>query len=95
MKLVGGDSGRYEHETFVEEVLLAPSERAIVDVLFDTPGSVSLEHRTPGHAYDLGTIVVADEPIDQSFRHDFERLRTSAELTAERARIDAVRDATA
>ncbi len=28
MKLVGGDSGRCEHETFVEEVLLAPSERA-------------------------------------------------------------------
>jgi FtsP/CotA-like multicopper oxidase with cupredoxin domain len=38
MKLVGGDSGRYEHETFVEEVLLSPSERAIVDVLFDVPG---------------------------------------------------------
>src|SRR5438067_1949448 len=38
MKLVGGDSGRHEHETFVEEVLLAPSERAILDVLFDTPG---------------------------------------------------------
>ena len=38
MKLVGGDSGRYEHETFVDDVLLAPSERAIVDVLFDTPG---------------------------------------------------------
>src|SRR5918993_2309628 len=40
MKLVGGDSGRYEHETFVEEVLLSPSERAVVDVLFDTPGEV-------------------------------------------------------
>src|SRR3954471_9236357 len=26
-KLVGGDSGRYERETFVDEVLLAPSER--------------------------------------------------------------------
>src|SRR6266480_1302938 len=36
-KLVGGDSGRYERETFIEEVLLAPSERAVVDVLFDTP----------------------------------------------------------
>ncbi|MGH7464058.1 MAG: multicopper oxidase family protein, partial [Longimicrobiales bacterium] len=47
MKLVGGDSGRYEHETFVDEVLLAPSERAILDVLFDAPGPVSLEHRTP------------------------------------------------
>src|SRR5215204_4017143 len=31
-KLVGGDSGRYERETFVEAVLLSPSERAVVDV---------------------------------------------------------------
>ena len=92
MKLVGGDSGRYEHESFVEEVLLSPSERAIVDVLFDTPGSVSLEHRTPGHTYNLGTIVVSDEPIEQSFLRDFEVLRTSAELTAERAKIDRARD---
>ena len=35
LKLVGGDSGRYEREEFVESVLLSPSERAIVDVLFD------------------------------------------------------------
>ena len=28
MKLVGGDSGRCEHETFVDEVVIAPSERA-------------------------------------------------------------------
>ena len=47
MKLVGGDSGRYERETFVDEVLLAPSERAVVDVLFDAAGDVRLEHRTP------------------------------------------------
>ena len=38
MKLVGGDSGRVEHEEFVSEVLLAPSERAVVDVLLDQPG---------------------------------------------------------
>jgi hypothetical protein len=38
MKLVGGDSGRYENETFVEEVLLTPSERAIIDVRFERPG---------------------------------------------------------
>ena len=55
-KLIGGDSGRYERETFVEEVLLAPSERAIVDVLFDTPGQVRLEHRTPDRVYDLGGV---------------------------------------
>jgi FtsP/CotA-like multicopper oxidase with cupredoxin domain len=88
MKLVGGDSGRYEHETFVEEVLLAPSERAVLDVLFDTSGSVPLEHRTPGHTYELGTIGVTDEPIEQSFSREFERLRTDPELAAERASVD-------
>ena len=59
-KLVGGDSGRYERETFIDEVLLAPSERAVVDVLFDTPGQVRLEHRTPDHIYDLGAFTVTD-----------------------------------
>ena len=37
MKLVGGDSGRVEHEQFVEDVVLAPSERAVVDVLSTRP----------------------------------------------------------
>jgi FtsP/CotA-like multicopper oxidase with cupredoxin domain len=88
MKLVGGDSGRYEHETFVEEVLLAPSERAVLDVLVDTPGPVPLQHRTPGHTYELGTISVTDEAVEQSFAREFEGLRTDSELAAERARID-------
>ena len=33
MKLVGGDSGHYEQEEFVDDVVLAPSERVVVDVL--------------------------------------------------------------
>src|SRR6266850_7135174 len=56
MKLVGGDSGRYETEQFVDNIIIAPSERYIVDVLFDEPGNVVLKHYTPGHAYDLATI---------------------------------------
>ena len=47
MKLVGGDSGHVEHEAFLTEVMLAPSERIVVDVLFDQPGLVTLEHRHP------------------------------------------------
>ena len=39
MKVVGGDSGRVEREEFVESVVLAPSERAVVDVLFEEPGA--------------------------------------------------------
>ena len=40
MKLVGGDSGHVEHEQFVDEVVLAPSERVVVDVLFDQAGEL-------------------------------------------------------
>src|SRR5262249_44847626 len=40
MKLVGGDSGHVEREELVEGVILAPSERVIVDVLFEEPGDL-------------------------------------------------------
>ena len=86
MKLVGGDSGRYQRETFVEEVLLAPSERAIVDVQFDRAGVARIEHRTPDHVYDLGAITVV--PTNQAFA----ALRVDAELTAIAADLDADRD---
>jgi FtsP/CotA-like multicopper oxidase with cupredoxin domain len=87
MKLVGGDSGRHERETFVEEVLLSPSERAVVDVLFDAPGEVRLEHRTPDHVYDLGSFSVADTAAGDAAA-SFEVLRADPELTAERRSIE-------
>jgi FtsP/CotA-like multicopper oxidase with cupredoxin domain len=86
MKLVGGDSGRCEREEFVDEVLLAPSERAVVDVLFDTPGEVHLEHRTPDHTYDLGTFSVAGDAGGDAAA-SFEELRADPELSTERQRI--------
>ncbi len=91
MKLVGGDSGRYEHEAFVEEILLAPSERAVIDVAFPAAGSVRFEHRTPDHTYVLGAITVVDEPVEPSLLADFHRLRTDPALSAERLRLDADR----
>jgi len=47
MKLIGGDSGRYEHEELVDQVLLAPSERAVVEVVVERPGQLAVEHYTP------------------------------------------------
>ena len=41
---------------FVDEVILAPSERVVIDVLFDQPGAVRLEHRTPERTYRLASI---------------------------------------
>ncbi len=62
MKLVGADAGHYEHEELVDEVLLAPSERVVVDVLFPDAGELELQHRTPERIYRLASITVADEP---------------------------------
>jgi FtsP/CotA-like multicopper oxidase with cupredoxin domain len=87
MKLVGGDSGRYEREQFVDEVLLAPSERAVVEVWFDRPGRLEIEHRTPHRVYPLATVTVAGDPATPSYAAGFLALRTSSELVAERQRI--------
>jgi FtsP/CotA-like multicopper oxidase with cupredoxin domain len=87
MKLVGGDSGHYEHETFVEEVLLSPSERYVVDVLFERPGDYTLEHRTPARSYPLASIAVGDEQAEPSLAKQFDVLRTNDDLAAERKRV--------
>ena len=88
-KLIGGDSGRFEHEFVVPEVMLAPSERAVVDVAFDCPGDYALVHNTPDRSYRLGTITIAGEPASPSFIGQFETLHDNDELAAERARLDA------
>jgi FtsP/CotA-like multicopper oxidase with cupredoxin domain len=89
MKLVGGDSGRAEHEEFVSEVLLAPSERAVIDVLFDHPGQLELQHRTPDRTYRLAAITVTGELAMPSLAEQFGVLRTAPELAAEREFLDA------
>ena len=93
MKLVGGDSGHYEHEEFVEEVLLAPSERVVVDVLFGEPGELTLEHRTPDRSYRLATLTVSDEAAVPALGQQFESLGTNADMAAERERIAPYLDA--
>jgi FtsP/CotA-like multicopper oxidase with cupredoxin domain len=87
MKLVGADAGHYEREELVDEVLLAPSERVIVDALFGEAGDFELEHRTPERTYRLASISVADEQPEQLLAGEFARLRTTPDMTALRERI--------
>jgi len=89
MKLVGGDGGRVEHEEFIDGVVLGPSERAVVDVLIEQPGELTLEHHTPSATYRLASFAVGDGPETPSpAARDFPRLRTSPELKAERQQLD-------
>jgi FtsP/CotA-like multicopper oxidase with cupredoxin domain len=89
MKLVGGDSGRVEHEEVISEVILAPSERVVADVLFDQPGQYELQHRTPDRTYRLAAVTVTGEPATPPLAGQFEVLRTAPELAAERQDLDA------
>jgi FtsP/CotA-like multicopper oxidase with cupredoxin domain len=86
MKLIGGDSGRCESESIVDSVLLAPSERAVLDVLFDKEGEVSLQHQTPDHTYHLGNVSVTGTASGDSAR-SFDELRTDPALRALRAQL--------
>src|SRR3954451_16510608 len=87
MKLVGGDSGRYEREELVDAVLLAPSERAVVDVLFETEGPVTVEHRTPARTYPLAAIAVGPEGAAPPLFGHCESVRENPEGTGERERL--------
>lgn len=80
MKLVGGDSGKYEKETFAESVILSPSERAIVEVLFSKSGTYLLTHKTPEKTYKLGSISVISEQIAESYEKSFSTMRTNSEI---------------
>src|SRR3989344_3883397 len=88
MKLVGADGGKYERETWSDGVILSPSERAIVEVLFANAGSYTLQHKTPERTYTLGTITVANEKVATSFEKEFLTLRSNEDIQSE---IDALR----
>jgi FtsP/CotA-like multicopper oxidase with cupredoxin domain len=87
MKLVGGDSGHHEREEMVEDVILAPSERVVVDVLFDQPGEATLEHRTPERVYPLAAITVEEGRAEPQLEQEHGALRVNADLSAERERL--------
>jgi FtsP/CotA-like multicopper oxidase with cupredoxin domain len=77
MKLVGSDNGRFEKETFVNDVILSPSERAVIDVYFPTVGAYAIEHVTPLKVYALGSVNVSGVSPKVSHHAEFVTLRTN------------------
>ncbi len=75
MKLVGADGGAYEKDQLADAVTLGPSERAVVEVLFDTTGAFAIQNKTPDKTYALGTVTVSTDPIDISYAAEFNKLR--------------------
>lgn len=88
MKLVGSDLGRTEHEEFRDRIIIAPSERWVVDVLFPEAGELVLEHASQDRTYRLATFSVSDEAATPDLSATFAQPRHNPEFAAERARFD-------
>lgn len=83
MKLVGADVGRYEKETFVDQVMVAPGERRVVDVFFEKSGEYAMKHQTPDKEYTLGKVSVSSLLASPSYSNEFLVARTNAAVVSE------------
>lgn len=83
MKLVGGDIGKYEKETFVDSVMIAPAERYIVEIYLPKSGAYNIKNSTPESNYTLGTIIISDKSVDTSYKNEFEIPRENKDIIAD------------
>ena len=75
LKLVGGDAGAYEKATWQDSVLLAPSERAIIDVMFTEP--TTIVNDTPEGETALGSVSIVAGVPDTSHASQFDQLQSN------------------
>ncbi len=80
LKLVGNGLGRVETETFVDNVLLVPEDRVVIDVQFRRPGEHRLEHRRPGRSLSLLTFEIGQATGHSRAMESFQRLQVSREF---------------
>lgn len=84
IKLVGGDVGRIEKETFVDSIIIAPAERYILEIQFDRAGTFEIQNKTDGEFRKIGSITVkeTEEDLDTNFSklrenpQDYEAIRS-------------------
>ncbi len=80
IKLIGADGGAYEKDQWIDSVTLGPSERAIVEVLFDDSGTFEIQNKTPNKIYTLGTVTVSDDRIEVSHALTFNQLSAHSQV---------------
>ena len=80
MKLVGSDLGMYEKEMFVDNVIIAPAERYIVDVHFEEEGTYAIQNKNPQKVYELGKIRVGKENSQEDHSTTFNTLNQDVDV---------------
>lgn len=94
MKLVESDDGPLPQERWADTVTLAPAERDVAEVLFDRPGTYTLEQRTPTARSVLGMVTVTAAPDSSAAAMAFGTLRRNSKVQdAIDATVKAAKDA--
>lgn len=106
VKLVAGDAGRFERETWVETVPIGPAERYAVEARFDQQGTFAITNTIQAinhfrgefypHVDTLAMVTVAGQPATPDLSSAWSKLRENSDVTAEldplRAHLERVPD---
>ncbi|MBI4501917.1 MAG: multicopper oxidase family protein [Gemmatimonadetes bacterium] len=96
IKLVAADAGKFERESWVESVSIAPAQRYVVEVKFPATGDVPLVNQVQAinHSFGyffpqsdtLGVVHVGSRALARDHSAEFARLRTNADVAGEMSR---------
>jgi suppressor of ftsI len=88
IKRVGGDQGKFERETFEEELIIAPAERLIIEVYFPNAGTYVLTNRTDRGSENVAQFKITEGTLSTSYLDSFKTLRNN---TLAKTEFDALR----
>ncbi len=98
VKVVASDVSKFERESWVGSVPIAPAERYVVEVRFDEPGEVAITNSIQAinhfrgefypHVDTLGLVTVTEEAAAPDYSAPFETLRDNTDVQRD---IDAYR----
>ncbi len=89
VKLVGGDNGAYLKQEFVENIVIAPAERYVVDVVFDKAGTYELRADNPLAKHLLGKFIVSEGAATAAGK-SFDILQMNKQLQSDVTGLEAV-----
>lgn len=82
MKLVGTDGGVYQQETFIDSLDISPSERYVVDVLFEKEGESDILNMRENDPVKIGVVRVSSQATADSFEKAFGILAENTDAIA-------------
>ena len=91
VKVVASDLSKFERESFVESIPIAPAERYVVEVYFDEPGQVAITNSIQAinhfrgefypHVDTLGLVTVTETAAEPDLSEPFLAARSNQDVT--------------